>query len=557
MQRNLKKYLAAVLAFVLALALCLSACAPQVEDSQNSTGSESTQTSQQTQSSQSGTTGSTGSTGIETTGTTESTGTTVTTGTTESTGTTETTGNTESGVTENTETKETQSATQATQPPHTHSYTEKVTAPTCKDKGYTTYTCSCGHSYKDKEVPATGNHNTITGKCKTCGQAPVPKFTGGTQKGTLYNAGNNDNYLLVYYNVSVAGVKEYEAELTANGYTLVQSNEIGSNRFTTHTKGDQMVHCVYFAADKEYRITYGVKTYMGSTEPITGYDSVVTPSVSLIAMSCDAEAGTGMSMVVQLADGSFVIIDGGFGQKQNEAQRDVDMKTLLNFLKEHAPAGTKPQVTWMITHADWDHIGLPTWFMKLYGNQIQLNTICYNFPITNSMGDEVEGFLNSVTDKFPNVNHYIMHTGNKLYLPGCEIEFLFTASEDLYPTGLTNGNYTSNAWRFTIEGKTIFITGDIETPLCSKMARNYGNYLASDILQVVHHGVNGATKELYQAVTYGNKLKVCFWTIPTTRKWRTEESGYRSYNQILWNSGADHYYHDYTTTLLLPSLTKK
>ena len=40
---------------------------------------------------------------------------------------------------------------------HTHSYTAAVTAPTCTEAGYTTYTCSCGDSYVDDEVPALGH----------------------------------------------------------------------------------------------------------------------------------------------------------------------------------------------------------------------------------------------------------------------------------------------------------------------------------------------------------------------------------------------------------------
>ncbi len=43
---------------------------------------------------------------------------------------------------------------------HTHSYTETMTAPTCTEKGYTTYTCACGDSYQDKELPATGHQYT-------------------------------------------------------------------------------------------------------------------------------------------------------------------------------------------------------------------------------------------------------------------------------------------------------------------------------------------------------------------------------------------------------------
>ena len=42
---------------------------------------------------------------------------------------------------------------------HTHRYTESVTAPTCTEKGYTTYTCDCGDSYADDYVDADGEHD--------------------------------------------------------------------------------------------------------------------------------------------------------------------------------------------------------------------------------------------------------------------------------------------------------------------------------------------------------------------------------------------------------------
>jgi len=38
---------------------------------------------------------------------------------------------------------------------HTHKYTVSVTAATCNSGGYTTHTCSCGHSYKDNETKAS------------------------------------------------------------------------------------------------------------------------------------------------------------------------------------------------------------------------------------------------------------------------------------------------------------------------------------------------------------------------------------------------------------------
>ena len=42
-------------------------------------------------------------------------------------------------------------------PPTGHSYSSVITAPTCIEQGYTTYTCTCGYSYVDDYIPASGH----------------------------------------------------------------------------------------------------------------------------------------------------------------------------------------------------------------------------------------------------------------------------------------------------------------------------------------------------------------------------------------------------------------
>lgn len=42
-------------------------------------------------------------------------------------------------------------------PVHRHSYTSVVTPPSCTTKGYTTYTCACGHRYQDHVTSALGH----------------------------------------------------------------------------------------------------------------------------------------------------------------------------------------------------------------------------------------------------------------------------------------------------------------------------------------------------------------------------------------------------------------
>lgn len=53
-------------------------------------------------------------------------------------------------------------------PVHTHSYSQKVTtAANCAEQGYTTYTCSCGDTYKDNYT--TLPHSYTKYKCTKCG----------------------------------------------------------------------------------------------------------------------------------------------------------------------------------------------------------------------------------------------------------------------------------------------------------------------------------------------------------------------------------------------------
>ncbi len=56
--------------------------------------------------------------------------------------------------------------------PAKHNYNYTVTAPTCTEKGYTTYTCTeCGDSYVGDYVSA--KHNYVDGVCSLCGKQEV------------------------------------------------------------------------------------------------------------------------------------------------------------------------------------------------------------------------------------------------------------------------------------------------------------------------------------------------------------------------------------------------
>lgn len=113
---------------------------------------------------------------------------------------------------------------------HTHSYTAKVIAPTCTARGYTTYTCACGESYKGKYVPANGHtatckdngdgthkitcaicskvisasvaHSYLNGVCSACGAVDS---AAGSYCGRYYIAAQRSNGTYEYLSGTLSG----------------------------------------------------------------------------------------------------------------------------------------------------------------------------------------------------------------------------------------------------------------------------------------------------------------------------------------------------------------
>ena len=395
------------------------------------------------------------------------------------------------------------------------------------------------------------------------------------------------NYQITYQELdpiqAPSEIAAYEAVLVNAGYALHQENNIENNRFFTYVKGENIIHGNYFANMNEFRIVHGPKTALGSQTPITDYERKVVPTVSIIGMTDNV-----LCLVIQLPDGSYVIIDGGWGHSadlsktinkgaENEKvvsyTRDalVDMGNLLTFLEENAPVGEKPRVTWMITHADPDHINLPTRFIRDYADRIDLQMVCYNFPNMFNVGlgescgstnnpvhfaGYAAGFINAVRVRFPEAGHYVYHTGQKLYLPGAEIEFLFSP-EDYWPNKMPWMNHTSGAWRVTIDGKTILIPGDAEAGLNNQMVKVFGDYLKSDIFQPNHHGCNCGTLEFYQKVSPA----VCFWACQQYHmdfddRHNGIKPGYE-FNAFVRKTAKLHFSNTETHTVLIPTLEEK
>ena len=95
-------------------------------------------------------------------------------------------------------------------------------------------------------------------------------------------------------------------------------------------------------------------------------------SITQIQRNGSFQSSAGLSLIIQTNKGSFVIIDGGPDDEEDEL-------TLLNFLKEKSNE-PKPIVHWFFSHAHHDHMALALSFLSKYKNEISMKGFYYKFP---------------------------------------------------------------------------------------------------------------------------------------------------------------------------------
>lgn len=136
-------------------------------------------------------------------------------------------------------------------PVHKHSYTKKVIDPTCTNKGYTIYTCSCGDSYKSDYVDATHTYSDYV--CTKCGAIDKSNAYKYLVKWVKDNGTANGAYINYRFNAT------YALSYSANDKVLfVLNNEYHNG---------QQVHCSVQLDTYFYYFVFGENTVMGYLDP--------------------------------------------------------------------------------------------------------------------------------------------------------------------------------------------------------------------------------------------------------------------------------------------------
>ncbi|MBR7099475.1 MAG: hypothetical protein IKC59_08670 [Clostridia bacterium] len=338
----------------------------------------------------------------------------------------------------------------------------------------------------------------------------LPPFVNGGDALDIYPCGREE-YQLCVKNVDRSAVEEYLGELVRCGFTVSQQRVLCENLFQWLEGPEGFVYVSFMPGISTLRIICGERrTRLPWQDTLKGEQA--HPSVTQLGIKL------GMCYCILLKDGSFLLIDGGCKDKEDE-------DTLYRFLRAHTVENKKPVIrAWFMSHTHPDHTDLSEEFMANYFDRVELLAAVYNFPDFEQievLHESAENnhraamrFESTVKQYYPQAAHVTCHTGEIVELAGVRVTTLMT-HEDVYPIPVVSSNHTSCAWRFDFEsGVSFMCLGDIWTEMCEQLAKTFtGQYLKADIMQVTHHGLLGGHIDLYRAID----PEICLWPSPQER----------------------------------------
>lgn len=347
--------------------------------------------------------------------------------------------------------------------------------------------------------------------------------------------------MLVFTDVASAdSMASYEADLEAAGYLFYAENDLGGNLFSTWVNDDYVVTLSYLPNLSRLHILAEPMRALPGLEEENIYENLEIENKAVF-MTCGYIGNeNGMCVIWQLCDGSFIILDSGYGfgyhPGSNKANKDpsyVDYyqnqaKEIYNTMEAMAKESGVNEIViaaWIFSHPHWDHMGGIVPFAELYGSQVTLEKVILNHPNQESIQELWDKnqtinitYVEVMQDAFAlftgsDVALVEAHAGQKFFLRDAVINVLSTweLQTNTYSgyISVNEGNAASVIFTIDIGSERMLMTGDCGRSENNLMLKLYSSdFLNSDFLQVAHHGYNSFTKELNERVA----ADVILWT---------------------------------------------
>ena len=267
------------------------------------------------------------------------------------------------------------------------------------------------------------------------------------------------------------------------------------------------------------------------------YKKVTETSISAVGIKA---ASVGTAYVIQLEDGSFIVVDGGQRKTEMTEKNDEgdNLYKVMSALHEEAfkdeTGGIPNTITiraWYLTHSHYDHFYGFSAFAYQYGkgNKVDPNKATlvdnkYKVDIQNILAHVVSNSLQNIS----NINNELQvaanfissiqyangggakyvrtHAGQVLHFANVTLEILMTP-EDFNPIRMSNTNDSNTIIKMKVSSQdaqnketSMLFTGDACINQSRYLCATYGDYLKSDMVTMGHHGNIGCETALYEEV---------------------------------------------------------
>ena len=319
------------------------------------------------------------------------------------------------------------------------------------------------------------------------------------------DAGNN--CIELYYGGATEEIfKAYQKKLVDSGYALAVSNSNVGVISAGYQSKDCLLYTYYVPSEKSIRVIAcgagkNIFQLYPTSESVPSYTKIADGKITQMTLNYSA-GNFGMCYIITLADGSFVVFDGG-GYNADYGDED----RLYNLLKKlnKRTDGKICVAAWILTHDHWDHYTNFFNCCKKYGSNITIECCYLNMPSKNATYNTrnpnyyFNNNYNTLSTAVGGTKYVKLHTGMKFYVRNAEFEVLFT-QEDVFPDRINYFNESTTVVRMKLDGNTFMWNGDAKNWASRGIVSRYGSYVKSDICQVAHHGYDGMTETLYRTV---------------------------------------------------------
>ncbi len=307
----------------------------------------------------------------------------------------------------------------------------------------------------------------------------------------------NSNTCILTISDSTADLFEaYGRLLEENQFVSKEKRYMKEHLFSAYSQGTYAIFLNYYVNTSELMIVVEKESAYFSYVDTMGVERVQA-EITQVHLE-----DFGMSYVVRLSDGRFIIIDGG-------REFAPDAERLMQCLRNSGD-GNKPVIAaWILTHPHADHYRCFINFVDRFAEEVTIEKVLLNFPEADDFehyptlakedkrfqSDEKE--CTNIPRMYERINRtgaavYTPHTGQTYVIGDAVCEILASMDDTIHCS--QNVNATSLVIRMKLAGQVILWTADASFS-DARLAERYGTYLAADILQVPHHGFGSGLPE--------------------------------------------------------------